>query len=196
MAPTSSAFDIKRELFVVLCIFMVGFDQFGTANKTVFLYQEQQPRTQSHFDVCFRPAADTRQLPGPLMKQRNFWILTLALENCKVIDTIGTRIDDGRIILTILDSWDWSDERAHLMALQEKFNSYFDFVESGLIYEDYPAAEGKDIVVSVIARFDFESSGKKLFEQAAVVGASLNLTLEYQHVPGNPPRSTVTSTVE
>ena len=110
----------------------------------------------------------------------------MTLENCKVIDTIGTRIEDGRIILTILDSWDWSDERAHLMALQEKFNSYFDFVESGQVYEDYPAAEGKDIVVTVIARFHFESSGNKLFEQAAVVAASLNLTLEYEQVAGTP----------
>jgi len=82
------------------------------------------------------------------------------------------------------------------MALQEKFNSYFDFVESGQIYEDYPAAKEKDIVVRVIARFDFGSSGKKLFEQAAVVGASLNLALEYAHIPGNPSTSTAPSTVE
>ncbi len=120
----------------------------------------------------------------------------MALENCKVIDTIGTRIEDGKIILSILDSWDWSDERAHLTALQEKFNSYFDFVESGHVYEDYPTAKGKDVVVAVITRFDFEGAGKKLFEHAAVIGAALNFTLEYKYVSGNPTKSTPTSTVE
>jgi hypothetical protein len=36
------------------------------------------------------------------------------------------------MVLSIIDSWAWEEEEeAHLLALQDKFNAYLEFVESG-----------------------------------------------------------------
>jgi hypothetical protein len=57
----------------------------------------------------------------------------MSLDNLEVVDVVGTERDSGTIVLTILDAWDWDDQRGHLLALRAKLNAYFGFVESGKI---------------------------------------------------------------
>jgi hypothetical protein len=57
----------------------------------------------------------------------------MSLDNLEVVDVVGTERDGGTIVLTILDAWDWDDQRGHLLALRAKLNAYFGFVESGKI---------------------------------------------------------------
>src|SRR5215472_16188886 len=71
----------------------------------------------------------------------------------KIVDAIGTERATDEVSLTIADSQDWSDVTAHLEALQEKINAYLGFMESGEIYEKYPAAKGKKMNITIIFRF-------------------------------------------
>ncbi|HGG9734529.1 TPA: DUF6572 domain-containing protein, partial [Neisseria meningitidis] len=50
-----------------------------------------------------------------------------------VIDSAS--IENGILILTISDHLKWDNE--HLFLLQEKINSYIQYIESGQIFEDF-----------------------------------------------------------
>lgn len=49
----------------------------------------------------------------------------MSLDQLNVIDVAGISKADDAAVLTLFDSWDWSEEHEHLLALQEKFNCYF-----------------------------------------------------------------------
>jgi hypothetical protein len=67
----------------------------------------------------------------------------MPLEDTGKVDAISTEPATGSVVLTIFNAWEWSDERAHLLALQAKLNAYFDFIQSGQIREAYPSTEGR-----------------------------------------------------
>ena len=77
----------------------------------------------------------------------------MTLETVETVDAIGIEDATQHAVLTIADSWDWEDERIHLSALQDKLNAYFEFIESGQIWEFYPTAHGKRIRIDVVFRF-------------------------------------------
>ena len=66
----------------------------------------------------------------------------MSLENAKVVDAIGIEDTTGFAVLTIADSWDWQDEQQHLAALQEKLNTYFDFIGAGEVFSAHWQASG------------------------------------------------------
>jgi hypothetical protein len=79
----------------------------------------------------------------------------MGLGNINVVDAIGLEKNSECAILSLFDSWGWDDEEpAHLLAIQDKFNAYLEFIESGQIFEDYPPARNKDLVIDVIFRFE------------------------------------------
>ena len=58
----------------------------------------------------------------------------MAVDQTRVVDTVGLETETGAVILTIYDHLDWSDTLAHQTVLQEKINTYLLFIESGEIY--------------------------------------------------------------
>jgi hypothetical protein len=101
----------------------------------------------------------------------------MSLDNLEVVDAVGTEVESRVVVLTIVDSWDWQDERHHLSALQAKLNAYFGFVESGQIYEAYPDARGKALRIDIVTKFAPSEAALKLLEKASAVAAQLNLTV-------------------
>lgn len=110
-----------------------------------------------------------------------------SLDNPKIVDAIGTEKITGDIILTITDSWDWNDEQKHLIALQDKLNSYFDFIESGQIFEEYPNAKGRRIIVDVVTRFPLPEIGLQFLEKANAACADLGVKVRNTYYPGSQP---------
>ena len=99
----------------------------------------------------------------------------MGLENVSVVDAVGTETTSGCVVLSIIDSWDWSDEHGHLLALQSKLNSYFGFVESGQVHEAYPAAQGKLLRIDLISCYplpiataDFLKNPQTVAEEPAI----------------------------
>jgi hypothetical protein len=101
----------------------------------------------------------------------------MSLDNLEVVDAVGTEIENNSIVLTIVDAWDWNDQRNHLTALQAKLNTYFSFVESGQIYESYPDAKGKALRIDIVSKFAPPDVALKFLEKASAVAAQLNLTV-------------------
>lgn len=101
----------------------------------------------------------------------------MPLHQPKIVDAIGIEKDTGIVILTIVDSWDWVDEKRHLLALQEKLNAYFNFIESGEICESYPKAAGRKIIIDVIGRFPVPESAASFFAKANQACTDLGVQL-------------------
>lgn len=76
----------------------------------------------------------------------------MSVEDKNKIDAISTN-KQSQVVLTISDHLEWNDNNEHLIILQDKVNSYMDFVESGQIYESYPSAVGKNIIIQIVFKF-------------------------------------------
>lgn len=59
----------------------------------------------------------------------------MSIEDTEKIDIIATRPDSHQVRLVIADHLDWSDAESHLLHLQDKVNSYIEFIESGQVLE-------------------------------------------------------------
>jgi len=93
----------------------------------------------------------------------------VSVENTTVVDAIGVERDSDKVILTISDHLDWSDERAHLLALQEKINTYLRFIESGEIDETYADALGRARVIDVVTKHPLTDGALEFFRKATAV---------------------------
>jgi hypothetical protein len=75
----------------------------------------------------------------------------MSVEQPSGVDAIGINTDSGMLHLTLSDHLPW--DTGHLLALQEKLNSYLAFLESGEIYSVYPQAKGREFAIDVVSRY-------------------------------------------
>ncbi|MFZ5531627.1 MAG: DUF6572 domain-containing protein [Pseudomonadota bacterium] len=75
----------------------------------------------------------------------------MAINKTDVIDAIGTDIDTGMVVLSLICAEEMTPEA--LLLVQEKLNSYLTFIESGEIYSSYPSAKGKDLHIRIYSQF-------------------------------------------
>jgi len=103
----------------------------------------------------------------------------MSIEQVDTIDFIGVDKATGKVVLTISDHLDWSDPDLHLKKLQDKLNSYLRFCESGELYESYPDAKGRAVVLSIAAKHAFSPEGLAFVSKAkgAIEDAGLMLKL-------------------
>ena len=88
----------------------------------------------------------------------------MSVNQTDTVDLISTT-PDGKVMLTISDHQSW-DETWHLQLLQDKINSYLQFIESGQIYEDYPNAAGREIIIATVMKFEPNEDGTSFLEKA------------------------------
>lgn len=69
-----------------------------------------------------------------------------------VIDII-TVDKKGMLVLTISDHLGWDDKSEHLLFLQNKINSYLDFIQNGQLAEGYPDKADKKIMIQVVFKY-------------------------------------------
>lgn len=110
----------------------------------------------------------------------------MSLESTDSVDAIGIDRETGYIVLTIADAWEWSDITAHLQALQAKLNAYFEFIESGQIWESYPSAKQRQLVIDIVMRFPPPSAANQFLSKATVVAKELNVILRHRYFDGTP----------
>ena len=89
----------------------------------------------------------------------------MTVEDVAVIDILGINKAE-EVVLTISDHLDWSNEVDHLLTLQAKINKYLEFIENGEIFEKYPKAKGRKIVIEVIGKHEPPPRAKDFIEEA------------------------------
>lgn len=88
----------------------------------------------------------------------------MSVENLEVIDFASVN-KEGNVILTISDHLEWDNKKEHILLLQNKINTYLSSIESGEIYEKYPFAVNRNIVISVIAKFTPNKDGNLFIDK-------------------------------
>lgn len=89
----------------------------------------------------------------------------MSVENKNVIDIVS--IDENEnVILTITDHLEWDLENEHLLILQNKINSYLASIENGDLYDKYPKAKGRSIIIRVVSLHEPNKEGKIFLERA------------------------------
>lgn len=87
----------------------------------------------------------------------------MSVLNLEVVDFISIDLL-GNAVLTISDHLPWDNGNDHLSALQNKINTYLEFIESGILYQKYPNAKGRKIVIYVTAKYEPNANAKAFFE--------------------------------
>ena len=105
----------------------------------------------------------------------------MAVENAQVVDAVGTDIHTGEVVLSLIDASEWGGQ-GHLLALQTKLNSYFGFVESGQLIDDYPNAQGKGVRIDVTCKFEPDAAGIAFLSNARDVATGANWKLSWKVV--------------
>lgn len=96
----------------------------------------------------------------------------MTIEQPDLVDFILVE-PEGDTVLTISDHLPWDDEKQHLLRLQEKLNAYVRFIESREIYQKWPDAAGKPILIEVVLKHPVPAKSLWFFEKAtaAIMGA-------------------------
>ena len=107
----------------------------------------------------------------------------MALEKTGVIDRVGVEAGTGRVVLTVVDEMDWTDDQRHLLALQQKLNAYMSFVERGEVFRRLERAGGPvvprttPVKVGIVARHPFPAYAMAFLEYARHVFESSGMEL-------------------
>lgn len=89
----------------------------------------------------------------------------MTVEQVGVIDVISVDIETDEVRLAISDHLEWDSKNEHLLILQDKINNYLAFVESGEIYDSYPAATGRNIRIELICKYHPSPFGLSFLER-------------------------------
>jgi hypothetical protein len=108
----------------------------------------------------------------------------MPLEKPTQVDAVGIDKTSGKAVLSILDGWDWTDSRRHILALQAKINAYLVFVEKGQLAAAYPDAKGKDIVIEVVTRYPMPPEGLDHLKKVETSVAKWKIEVRTRHAPG------------
>lgn len=84
----------------------------------------------------------------------------MSIEKTNKVDLMGLNQETGKVELAIVDDSAWGDSMTHLQLLQDKVNSYLNFIESKEIYDTYPAAENRQVKIIIIAQYEPDQAGK------------------------------------
>ncbi len=105
----------------------------------------------------------------------------MSIDQPKIIDSISTHNETGDIHLIITDHLAWNDPKnEHLLILQEKINTYLAFIESGQLYEEYPSAKGKRLIIRVIGKYPLSEEAKKFYKKSSEIVAKAGFELRFE----------------
>jgi hypothetical protein len=110
----------------------------------------------------------------------------MSVEDIDKVDRIGINRKTGDVHLLISDHLDWAqNEGEHLFVLQDKLNTYLEFVESGQLYAKYPRARGKRIVFEVMGKFALSEEATKFYRIVGKAVQDYGCSLQFVHYQPN-----------
>ena len=102
----------------------------------------------------------------------------MSVDDRNVVDGIGVENGSAVAVLTVSDHRVWGDHD-HLVALQNKLNDYFGFIESGQLLESYPDAADRNVRIDIICKHAPDLSGERLLHQARQVVEAAGWSLSW-----------------
>lgn len=78
----------------------------------------------------------------------------MPVDNFSFIDFVAIDATTGDVLLVIADHLEWDDDNEHLFILQTKINAYLEGIENGGLFQEYPDARSRKIVIDIKARYE------------------------------------------
>jgi len=107
----------------------------------------------------------------------------MSINQTDIVDFISTT-PDGKIMLTISDHYSW-DETWHLQLLQDKINSYLQFIEGGQIFNDYPNSTGRNLIIETVIKFEPNEEGASFLEKAKEIVTKAGIEFQWRVLQTN-----------
>lgn len=110
----------------------------------------------------------------------------MRLANLDTVDFLGLEKETGDIVLTLVDDCDWEDERQHLTLLQNKINRYFDFIDSGEVYDEAGRVLGRKIdrttrvKLSILAQYEPVGEGVRFLQHVEGVAQAAKVIFAFK----------------
>ena len=110
----------------------------------------------------------------------------MGLHNTDTVDYLGLEKGTGHVVATLVDDLEWCDEVRHIGLLQAKLNRYFDFIDSGEIFEMVSQAVGRSIPVStpvrisILARHEPLGEGVRFLEHVSTVARDAGVDFAFK----------------
>jgi hypothetical protein len=109
--------------------------------------------------------------------------LAMTIEESNIVDSIAWHPQTEEVGLTITDHLEWTGDdqtdKEHMLLLQEKINTYLAFIQSGEIYESYPKARGRELVIIVFGTFPMNREAASFFEEIKAFLAKAGYQLRF-----------------
>ena len=91
---------------------------------------------------------------------------------------------DGSAIFTIQDDQNWKQPYAHVRLVQQKVNSFLEFVASGQLFSTYPRARGRMLVLRLVFSHPPSEEGETYLETACKIVGNAGMHLRWELEPG------------
>ena len=105
----------------------------------------------------------------------------MSIEETDVIDFIGVNEKENEVVLTISDHLGWgSDASSHLLLLQEKINTYSSFIGSGELLDSYPDANGRKVVISIVAQHSLNEEAQNFIVKVKHILSDAGMSLRFE----------------
>ncbi len=101
------------------------------------------------------------------------------MEYIDKIDFISTS-PCGSVELTISDHLEWDEKNEHVLLLQDKINSYLNFVDSGQIFEEYPNSKNKNIAIEIVMKFEPNEYALNFLQKCKSILDELNIEFKWK----------------
>jgi hypothetical protein len=95
------------------------------------------------------------------------------------IDLVAQR-PTGEIELIISDHLEWDDSYGHQLILQTKLNAYLRFIESGELFEKFPAALNNPFYVDIVFQHEPDHDGYAFLDRVKAFFAEGGLLLTHR----------------
>lgn len=118
------------------------------------------------------------------MPAREFEEKALSILDADSIDSIGIDARKAEVVLTIDDPLDWSDPKAHILALQAKFNAYMAFIQAGRIAVQMPEADGLRPHIAVYLSHEPPERERDILESIGRFAVQRKIGFSYGRGPG------------
>lgn len=91
----------------------------------------------------------------------------MSIDQTDTIDFVHLDPASDTVFLSIADPLSWSEREAeHLLMLQEKLNTYLEYIEGNQLRTEFPDFQGKKIVIRLFGAHPPSDQAKRFLELA------------------------------
>jgi len=106
----------------------------------------------------------------------------MSVDQSRIVDIVS-RDKEGRFFLNIVDHLNWTNPELHLKLLEDKINTYLDFLRSGEFYEKYPDAKGCPIEICTMFRDAPTTDARRFLAKVSEIVETEGYTFSFKLLP-------------